>query len=457
MPEGLTRRSALPPFRRRTFLDTVLLWIVLVSAAFPYRFWIPLGPFQSFSVLEIALIVSAVRIIPDLLRGRVFQRRERVTLFLLSLPAVICLLSMCWSSDSSLTLKDTLIYLESVIAYVVAYMFMRRLSPHRILVMAGIYIILMLIPCALAAFDVPGFSFAPLETLDPASQARADVMISFKTRLSSPFIGLSNDLATVLGFFIPILFMGARCYDSRFLLCSAFLALVGCVLTQSRGVGFAMLLCGIVLLFSTKRVFRNGAHMLKAVALGIVVVTLATSAVYLYFSSSPLSAAQLPDRMVVGNEFAGRLVKAQRGIALIADAPLLGYGANAVPGLADIGALHNSYIIQFACYGLLLGALANVCLIAFPCPTLFTATAGVQEHLLAKALGCSMVGQVLIYSVETSFQASVVRVLCYFSFGIGGALLYAAKNQRVAFGGVRCDLRRRTWEQIRVGPQRRRV
>jgi hypothetical protein len=457
MPEGLTRRSALPPFRRLTFLDTILLWMVLVAAAIPYRFWIPGGPFQSFSVLEVVLIVAGIRIIPSLLRGPVFQRRERVTLLLLSLPAVICLLSMFWSGDPSLTLKETLIYLESVIAYLVAYVFMRRLSPDRILVMSGIFIILILAPCALAALDVPGFSFAPTETLGPASQARVDMLVSFKSRLSSPFIGLSNDLAGVLAFFIPILFMGARCYGSRFLLYSGFLALVGCVLTQSRGVNLVTLLCGIGLLFAAKRVFRNFAHLFKAVALGVVVVTFATIAVYLYFSNSPLSAAQLPDRMVVSQEFAGRLTKARWGVAVIAEAPFLGYGANAVPGLADIGALHNSYLIQFASYGLLLGTLANVCLIAFPCPTLFTATSGVREHLLAKALGYSMVGQVLIYSVETSFQASVVRVLCYFSFGIGGALLYAAKRQRGACGEVRCDPSRRTREQILVGRGRRRV
>jgi hypothetical protein len=446
-----TPRTALVQCRRLTFLDTVLLWIMIVAAAAPYRFWIPFGPFRSFSVLEIALIVSAMRILPDLLRGRVFQRRERMTFVLLTLPAAICLLSMLWSEDPSLTFKELLIYLESSIAYLVAYIFMRRLRPDRILLLSGIYIILMLIPCALAALDTPGFSFSTLETLAPTSQARFNLMMSSKARLSSPFIGLSNDLATILGFFAPILFMGSRCYRSRFLLCSGFFALVGCVLTQSRGVLFATLLCGIGLLFSTKRILRNSAHLLKAVILGLLVVVLATGAVHLYVSNSPFSAAQLPDRLVVAQDFAGRMTKLQFGIAAILDAPLLGYGANALPGLDAIGALHNSYLIQIASYGILLGTLTNMCLLAFPWPTLLTSTSCVHEHLLAKAFGYSMVGQLLIYSVETSFQASVVRVLCYFSFGIGGALLYAAKNQRVASAGVGLDPSRLTREHTRIG------
>lgn len=100
--------------------------------------------------------------------------------------------------------------------------------------------------------------------------------------------------------------------------------------------------------------------------------------------------------------------------------PLVGYGGGVAPDRDPNLALgvHNTYLQQMIYFGPLLGLLVSACLVAIA--AFFFARPG--HSGVGRAVGFALLAQLLIFSVESSFEGTVLRLLFYLSVALAAAL-----------------------------------
>ena len=407
----------------------VALMVVLIAAAMPVRVVTTGSVVGSLSVLDILLFGVAVTLVLD----RAFHPLDigyRPLFVLLCIPAVVCAASMVWSQDRDQTLNTTVIYAEGLIAYLFVQRELSGASPTEVMTYIKRYTYLLIIPAILLLFHVPGFS--PQEpNLDPDSSR----YLSYYTRLSHPVLGPSNNLATVLAFFVPVLlYWGHVRRDKRFTRAGC-LALVAVVLTLSRGVMLALLVT--VVLAALGNLLRKGRidsrTAGKACLFGAATMLGLALLYELNRDTQEFFATRFnPNSIVLRLDFIGEAFQK------IGERPILGFGGGVAPDLNwDLARVHNTYIQQFLNYGVLLGTAVSLTLIG----TALFFFSRWRTSGVARAVGFAVMAQLLIFVVESSYEGVLLRVLFYLSVGLVTALVRASENpdhpdyQEVSFGG----------------------
>src|SRR6266850_7812165 len=93
------------------------LLLLVISGALPFRVWSSIGPFRSFSVLDIAVVAIGLHLCVRALRGRSISVGDPwVFLWLCVLPAVAAL-SVLWTTSIQETLRSVVVYGEALTAY----------------------------------------------------------------------------------------------------------------------------------------------------------------------------------------------------------------------------------------------------------------------------------------------------------------------------------------------------
>lgn len=393
----------------------ILLTLVLIAAAMPVRLFRSVPGIDSVSVLDILLAVAALTLFLDLACKPLDIGYPRL-LALLCVPAVVCGLSMLWTQDRSATFRATLIYLEGIVAYLFVVRELGDAPPGRVMTYIRRYCLLLIVPAVLLLLRVPGFG--PEE---PGLPTDSDRYLSYYSRLSHPALGPSNNLATVLAFFVPLLlYWGHVRHDRRFTLAGC-VTLAAVVCTLSRGVLLGLLTAAVLAgLGNLLRRRRAGSRVFGKVV-GVVAVTGVVAAL-LY--------RLLPDTMVAGRfSPANVLIRSEfavEAIAKIAERPLLGYGGGAAPdGMGDLARVHNTYLQQMVYFGVLLGALASLALIG----TAAFFFSRWRTSQVARVVGFTLIAQLVVFAVESSFEGTVLRVLFYLSVGLATALVRASERQ----------------------------
>jgi hypothetical protein len=306
---------------------------------------------------------------------------------------------------------------------VVAYLFVvqetRGLGPSQVLMYMRRFVYLLILPGILLLLNVPGFG--PQEAgISPNSGD----YISYYTRLSHPVLGRSNNLATLLAFFVPpLLYWGARYRDAR---CTraGLVALVGVCLTLSRGVILALLLCGLLYLLVSPssrlaRVARRSSKVRTLAAGGLMF-----AAVVLLYVLNPSTKEFFADRLSPVN-LEARWAFISLAAIKILQSPALGYGGGVTPDQDPDLALgvHDAYLQQVLYYGIPLGLVVCMSLVGI-CRFFFQQV----RADLGRILGFSVLVQLLIFVFESSFEGTVLKVLFYLCIGFAAGLLRSAEG-----------------------------
>jgi hypothetical protein len=394
--------------------------LVLLAAAMPVRVPLSLGPVNSVSVLDLLLIAAAASVYFRTALVHRLDSGDPRLLLLLTLPLGASTLSLLWSQDPAATVRSSLIYLEGLLAYLFVVQETRDLAPGQVLTYMRRFVYLLIVPGMLLLLHVPGFG--PQEAgLSPSSGD----YISYYTRLSHPVLGRSNNLATLLAFFVPpLLYWGARHRDAR---CTwaGLAALVGVVLTLSRGVILALVVAGLLYWLTrpqhqTERA-SPGRSTIRT-ALGVAVIL---AAVILLYLLNPTTNEFIADRVSTTN-IETRWQLDSLALSKLIQSPLLGYGGGVAVELEAGLALgvHNTYLQQALYYGVPLGLV--VCMSLLQLCILFFSSKVRQD--LGRVLGFSVLIQLLIFVFESSFEGTVLKVLFYLSLGLALGLLRSAEN-----------------------------
>lgn len=394
----------------------VLLMLVLIAAAMPVRLASSVPGLRSVSVLDVLLVVAALTLFVDS-AFRPLDVGYRGLFALLCLPAVVCGLSMLWTQDHGATLRATIVYAEGIVAYLFVVRELGTAPPGRVMTYIKRYSYLVIVPAVLLLLRVPGF--APEEAgLDPGSTR----YLSYYTRLSHPVLGPSNNLASVLAFFVPLLlYWGHVRHDRRFTR-AGFVALVAVFCTFSRGVLLGLLVAALLAgLGNLVRKRRVGSRVSGKIA---VAVAATLAAAMLLYRLNPDTRDFFGSRFSSANVFL-RSQFAVEAVGKIAERPFLGYGGGAAPDeIWDLARVHNTYLQQMVYFGVLLGACVSLALVG----TAVFFFSRWRTSPVARVVGFTLVAQLVVFAVESSFEGTVLRVLFYLSIGLATALVRASEG-----------------------------
>ncbi|MGI5193026.1 O-antigen ligase family protein [Streptomyces sp. CA-288835] len=393
--------------------------LALFAAAMPLRIPMDNPVFHSISILDIILCFAAVTLALDCaLHPLNIGYRPLFTL--LCVPLLVCGISVAWSQDRFATLRATTVYAEGIIAYLFVLRELGGASPTRVIVYVKRYSYLLIIPAVLLLLHVPGF--APQE---PDLPRTSGDYLSYYSRLSHPVLGRSNNLATVLAFFVPLLFYWGHARHDRRFMRAGWITLVAVVCTMSRGVIFALL--AVALIAALSSLIRSrwiDSRTVGKIAAGVAVVT---TAIVFFQRFNPSARKFISERFSESN-ITIRSDLARKALGEIAARPLLGYGGGVAPDRdrrlpIDV---HNTYLQQMVYFGLLLGLVVSLVLIG----TAIFFFSRWRIGTINRVIGFSLMAQMLIFLTESSFEGTVLRVIFYMSIGLAAALARACEGER---------------------------
>ncbi len=383
----------------------------------------PVGPFASFSVLEVALFLGVALLLFPALWVRKLEVGSTSVFLLLLLPLIVAECSILWSQDLNATVKAVIIWSEAVVAYLVVVNLFKRCYARIVMKSLASFVLVSFVIAILAIARVPGFQPQIPPEMVLGSPEHAAFILSFYARLSHPFMGLSNSYATVLSFFVMPFFAWGWITGNKRFFWTSFFTFTAVVLTISRGV-FAATVVSCVLFLLQRRLAR-------AIPYFILAFVMMGAVFYGYYTLVPAVHSTLLTR-ASGENVDIRFHKAHIGLQKIAQRPFIGYGADVVAGgEKDLqGGVHNTFLQQILNFGIFFGWIVNGVLMLLAWQ--FWRWPGSNDcRLLAKAVAFSIVGQMIAFASQTSFEGSLLRVLFYFSIGSAVAFLnaYAAEEQ----------------------------
>jgi hypothetical protein len=399
----------------------LLLGVLLLAAAMPVRFPVHTPVFTSVSVLDVVLLVVAVTLVLDL----PFHRLDlgyRTIFVVLAVPAVAIVLSLAWSQDRAATLAVAGFTLESVVVYLFVTRELEGLSSERIVALLERFVVLLIVPAVLLLLHVPGF-----QPEQPGLSPSSGDYLGYYTRLSHPVLGRSNNLATVLVVFVPVLLWWGHTRRKRAAAFVGFLGLAAVIATQSRGVVLASVVAlGIFALVRPPQRIRGRPFFGKVFGATVV---LALAGV-VFYELNPLTRELGASRFSLEN-VSLRIALYGEAFGRLGARPWTGFGPGVVPDgntaltvgtqvlTAEQGDVHNTYVQQLLSFGVPVGVVVSVALLTLPVWFFVRARAVPAAGVVGLALTIELVS----FAFESSFEGSVLRVIFYLSVGLLAGLV----------------------------------
>jgi O-antigen ligase len=406
----LAEHAAVPSF---PFTATALI----LAAAMPLRIRIGFAVFGSFTILDVALLLAAARVLFGSLSryGRVPLGDRWITL-LLAVPLAVCIVSLLWTEDLRATVRSIAIFAEAMVAYWVVLSVFGGLTANQLFTRVSLLVTLLLTGSLLSVLQISGFAPQIPPDMRLGSPEHIDLITTYYARLSNPFYGLSNDFASVLALYVfPLLAWGVVTKQLRFSFLAA-LVFTGIMLTFSRGVALATIIGGVFLTVSQR---RESARWIPGLALGVILLA---AVGYGYYALNPAVQTYLIDRLS-GATIEARQTIIFRTIELIIDAPALGYGGGVIPDPLLKDGVHNTYLQQIVYYGIPLGFLCSAALWLLAARFWFLPIRFPRVRIMASAIGASVLIQLMVFLVETSFEATLPKTAFYFFVALGWLIL----------------------------------
>ena len=393
-------------------------FLIMLGAliALPVRVWLSLPLFNSISLLDVVSICLLIYLVLRAAQNQKLNVGDRWVFAALVVPLGMLIISLVWTTDAASTVKQFIIFAEALTCYLATISLIRTRSYWRydvVIIVIWAFIATILSCAFLSLLHVPGFEPRLPPGLANKPAQLTNYFNSYYSRLSNPFIGLSNDFASILVLFVFPLYAIAVYKDTFVARAIAHLNLLAIFMTQSRGALGAIAICGFIYFF--KNISKGKSWKILAAILMISMIGL-----LLYFMMNQNSAEFLSTRLGSVN-IESRLAGYRDLVALILQRPLLGYGGGVVPTdnpIVTIG-IHNAYLEQALYYGIIGGSLTSLFILLIPLRfwIIHYHHSG-SARLFAGAATLSVLAETIIYVSETSYQASVIRVLIYFSLAL---------------------------------------
>jgi hypothetical protein len=390
------------------------LMALLLAAAMPLRIVHGLPIVDSFSILDVVLLVAGLTLFLDL-SFRPLDTGYQQVFVILCVPLVVSMFSIVWSQDRPATVRAILIYVEGVIAYLFVVRELGRVPSAQIVRYLERFAYLLIIPGVLLLLHVPGFE----PRLGNDVSHTSGQYLTYFTRFSHPVLGPSNNLATVLACLVPILLYWGHEHHDRHATIAGFVASLAILLTFSRGILLAFLVTGVAfaILTSGGRRLSSGVRVGRKVVGGVVLGVLAIAAFYFV---NPTTHELFKTRFSLTNVFSREALLSD-AVAKIASRPVLGYGAGVAPDHDPrIGeGVHNTYVQQAIYFGLPLGVLVSAALLGLA--GFFLARRA--SNAVSGVVAFTVIVLLVSFLFESSFEGTVLRMLFYMSIGLAVALL----------------------------------
>lgn len=406
-------QSRFLPYMGGERLRNLLFMLFLLALLFSYRIEYSWSFFSTVSLLEVVLFpVFLLCAILWVGSRRLFVANYKV-FFVLMMPLMLAIVSLIWSIDVKETIKSFVVYGTSLASFLVTMTLSIRFPFQRI---AFLFVVIptVLVLTAVVAY-LPNSPIRP-EVIMPSYALEQDgFLLSYYARLSHPFLGLSNNFATILAMLLPFTLLVRRSgLWRRVSWWVAVITFAAIVATGSRGV-----LAAVVTAYGGLFLW----NMLKRTRIprgGLLFVIIALSIGGMFLLLSPESHRHLANRLEMMNV-------TSRFDAFLAVFDVLQrrpWGIGSGVGLHEVSALslesvHNAYLQNLLWFGLIGGGMLNLALFALP---FLVGKISVQSHLgreARRAVVLSLVILLVINFSEASWEGSVLRVWIYFLIGLG--------------------------------------
>lgn len=377
------------------------LALLVASAAFPLRFEMPGGRTASFFDLAVVACVGLLALM-GLTRADTYPPK-RILLAML-IPTLLTLASLLWSAELADGLLSAVSWIEAIIVIIFVTVSLGEKSPSDVIRWFARLGLALLIAPILMYLHVRGFE--PPAQVDRMSGD----FLSYYARFSHPFLGRSNNLATILVIlYLPLAYWAGKYHRHRF---AALVLGVAVLLTLSRGVILALVISAVLL---TIRERDRVAKLARYLVIPLIVAL-------------PIELIMMASIPVVGENIAERAsaagVIARQGILIDGAANLshnLWIGAGAGAGES----VHNTFLQQLIYFGLPLGLVVVVCLLQVPRWFFVAPAVNTLSHGLAWASGCGVVAGYLTFLTESSFEGMLLRPVIFLCFGLCVSLTQA--------------------------------
>lgn len=409
------------------FLIALLLFVALAA---PVRFYgFHVGTISSFSVVEPMIVIGLVYVlIKAVWLGRIAVGPWPL-FALLALPVVLSMLSMLWTVGHALTVNAILVKSEALFAYIVVINLLHGLDRKKH--------IDLLLTFAIVLILISVISYPPFSLINPQLPGGKDApganafLVSYYARLSHPFIGLSNNFATILALVAPVTFYVARNLRSKWVMLLTVVLLGMLLATLSRGVILGVTLSVLFVIFAWSA--AHGRVSLRALRYGVVLFIGAVIILVAFLVTVPAAMEHIGGRFKINN-VQTRLLLYEQAFTAIAERPLLGYGAGVPlrmqPG-TSMRSVHDGYLESLYWYGVPLGLLVCAVIVLLPYIVSRLAIMDDMGQGIRRGLVVATLGQALIYLDEASWEGSVLRVIVYAFLGLGVSMVLSSARSTV--------------------------
>lgn len=402
-------------------IEYAYLFVLFVSLSLPYRFYcLYLPTVSSFSLVEPVVFLGLVMLYCKIAtRGHI-----RITQFLLTtvlfLPVILSAFSLLWTCQSGYTLNELAVNIEAFLIYFLTLSFGVNLSRKALLNILFIFCLSLLF-VSLASYS--SLSFLQPQLPGGSVNSWSSVyLFSYNARLSHPFIGLSNNFATILAMVFPFCLYTGKALHSRLWIALSALLLGAIGATLSRGVMLALFSAFSIYFFLR---LISSFRIRKSDFVHFAWIIVGTSAIcFAAYNFVPQMGARLVDRLDLRGAKV-RFIAIEEAINVISKQPILGYGGGipfAAYSSASLTSIHNTFIQRFFWYGIPLGLLAS-CALCFlpviirkiPCKDKFCLE-------IRKGFFIAMLCQVFLMLTEASWEGSTLRIIIFALIGLATSI-----------------------------------
>lgn len=397
---GVTPPPRQGKWRRR--LAQIGLSLLVASAAFPIRFEVPGGHTASLFDLAVVACVALLALMGVVRKTNIYPPR-RIMLAML-IPMLIAVTSMWWSKDSVGSLLTAASWIEAIIVLTFVVLSLGEESPS--------HVIKWFVWLGLALLVAPILMYLHVQGFDPPAQVNRSSgdFLSYYTRFSHPFLGRSNNLATLLVIlYVPLVYWADKYHRHRF---AALAVGVAILLTLSRGVILALV---ISMLFMMMRGQDRAAKLGRSLILPFCI---ALPIELIIMKTVPVVAENIAGRASAAGVIARQGIL-ENGVANLSHNLWIGAGAGAGESV------HNTFLQQLIYFGLPLGIVVVVCLLQVPRWFFTVPLVNTSNHDLARASGWGVVAGYLTFLTESSFEGTLLRPVIFLCFGLCVALAKA--------------------------------
>lgn len=395
----------------------------VLALLFPWRFEYEWSFFSTLSILEVTTITLSMLMTADwIINGRAFLG-DRFVSFLLVLPIFFALLSLPTSHNASATIKSIVVYGSSFANFFITLWLLQHFSFDFICKVVLAISATLILTAALSY--IPGSPLHPESVMPANSILEEGFLLSYQARFSHPFLGLSNNFATILAMLLPTLLALYRVNSwSWFSGVLSGLVAASLIATGSRGVLLAVTLLYAIVFFW--RLIVMGRLPKKGLLLALFSLLMALGFILI----NPVAQNHLMDRFSATSMW--HRLDAFISVFYVLEEHPFGIGSGvSLSEVTDLSlrSVHNAYLQNMLWFGWLSGIIMSIAMWLLPLAVIRIPAHNYCSSRIRKSLCFSIILLLIISFSQASWEGSVLRIWIYFIVATGITLIKKSNRE----------------------------